>query len=87
MKNLLCLFTIVAFSACGTYAGKDRVAVYSNCSHMIWKGGPRPTLEMWDVNNSEPTRVGLDGITKLGVGVGTALLTKGVGSGLLKVAK
>lgn len=74
----LLLLIPILFASCATYAGKDRVAVYSNCSHMIWHGGLRPTLEMWDVNNSEPTRVGLDGITKAGVGIGTALLTRGV---------
>lgn len=89
MKNPFLLLTLVtiAFSGCATYASKDHVVVYSNCDYVKWKGGEKPTLEMWRVNNSEPTRVGLDGITKAGAGIGMALLTKGVGSGIGKVAK
>jgi len=67
--------------------GLPVLAVYSNTSHLEFHTPKGTSLVMDNVDNSTPTRVGLDGITKAGTGIGTLLLSHGVGSGISSVAK
>lgn len=80
--TLACL-TLCSLSGCATRVyenGLPVLAVYSNTSHLEFHSPKGTSLIMDNVDNSTPTRVGLDGITKAGVAIGTAIATHGASS-------
>lgn len=58
--------------------GLPVLATYSNADYLKFHSPRGSELEMVKLDNSTPTRVGLDGITKLGTAIGTAILSRGV---------
>lgn len=73
----------VMFTGCATKVfegGLPVLVVYSNTSHLEFHTPEGTSLVMDNVDNSTPTRVGLDGITKAGVAIGMAIATHGASS-------
>lgn len=75
MKPLLpVLLALLGCSCASTYATKDRVNIQSNCSYVEWHGGEHPSLKMYGVNNSIPTRAGGSFVGTLGTAISAGIM-------------